>query len=228
MENKFLRNKDLIPQEKLDDITVVGLGGIGSSLVMLLATMGFKSIKGYDMDHMQEHNFGTTLYPESWYDPYKENSKASYAEKLAKSYGGSRIACSFRCEEFTEDTNTSNKTIVCTDNMNSRKTVYNSWLKNENREVFIDLRMDALSMTCVTITKDSDVYMKHWFPEGESGEPAPCTMKHTIFSASTISALGVAQLFNYLTYRPFHQYIGQSLSPLNIVNEDFYCGEISK
>ena len=66
MQQKFLRNKDLIPQDKLDDITVVGLGGIGSGVVMLLATMGFKFIRGYDNDIMQEHNFSTTLYPESW------------------------------------------------------------------------------------------------------------------------------------------------------------------
>ncbi len=32
MQQKFLRNKDLIPQDKLDDITVVGLGGIGSGV----------------------------------------------------------------------------------------------------------------------------------------------------------------------------------------------------
>ena len=50
MNQKHLRNKDLIPQEKLNDVTVVGLGGIGSSVIMLLATMGFKFIRGYDND----------------------------------------------------------------------------------------------------------------------------------------------------------------------------------
>jgi len=35
LENRFLRNKDLIPQNKLDEIMVIGLGGIGSNVIAL-------------------------------------------------------------------------------------------------------------------------------------------------------------------------------------------------
>tara|TARA_R110002110_G_scaffold2510_2_gene11751 strand:- start:26960 stop:27700 length:741 start_codon:yes stop_codon:yes gene_type:complete len=226
MIQKHLRNKDLIPQNKLDDITVVGLGGIGSSVVMLLAIMGFKNIRGYDNDVMQEHNFGTTLYPESWYDKNEENSKSSMAETIIKNYGGENVNSEMLYQEFTGVGQVlSPKTIVCTDNMNSRKLVYESWLNYSNREVFIDLRMDALTMSCITTTEKSDDYMSHWFPPGGSGSEAPCTMKHTIFCANLISGLGVNQLFNYLTGRPFYQYIWQGLSPLDMKVEDFNSGE---
>ncbi len=227
MNQKHLRNKDLIPQEKLNDVTVVGLGGIGSSVIMLLATMGFKFIRGYDNDNMEEHNFGTTLYPEIWYNEV-DNSKASMAEKIIKSYGGSNVEIDMQQTLFTgEGQVLSPKTIVCTDSMSSRKIVYNKWLEREDREVFIDLRMDALSMSCITATQGLDKYQDYWFPNGESGQEAPCTMKHTIFCANLISGIGVNQLFNYLTGRPFYGYIWQGLSPLVIKTEDFNSGEVN-
>ena len=226
---KHLRNKDLIPQDKLDDVTIDGLGGIGSGIVMLLAIMGFKHIRGYDNDIMEEHNFGTTLYPESWFqstDMEGDNSKANMAHIAIQNYGGENIECSMLNERFDGYGQVlSPKTIVCTDDMDSRKLVYESWLEYDNREVFIDLRMDALTMSCITTTKNSDKYMEYWFPTGESGEEAPCTMKHTIFCANLIAGIGVNQLFNYLTGRPFYQYIWQGLSPLSIRMEDFHSGE---
>lgn len=226
LSRKHLRNQDLIPQTLLDDITVVGLGGIGSSVVMLLATMGFDFIRGYDSDNMEEHNFGTTLYPESMFDGGGDNSKTLMAKNIIENYGGDDVTVQMNNQKFMGRGQVlSPKTIVCTDDMTSRKCVYDSWKEMENRQVFIDMRMDALTMSCITVTRESDVYEKYWFENGESGEEAPCTMKHTIFCASLISGIGVTQLFNYLTERPFYQYIWQGLSPLDMKMEDFYCGE---
>lgn len=225
LSRKQLRSQDLISQDKLDSVTIVGLGGIGSGLVMLLATMGFKEIVGYDHDAMEEHNFGTTLYPESWYHHRDSNMKAGFAKKIAKNYGGIDCEPVMHPEKFVSGSYLTPKAIVCTDDMLSRKTVYEEWLKLEDRQCFIDLRMDALTMTCVTITKDSDVYLNYWFEPGGSGPEAPCTMKHTIFCANLISGIGVNQLFHYLTERPFYQYIYQGLSPLTQEVKDFYCGE---
>jgi hypothetical protein len=225
LSQKHLRNKDLIPQRKLDDITVIGLGGIGSSVLMLLATMGFKYIRGYDGDNMEEHNFGTTLYPESWYNKDMDNKKASMATRVVKNYGGIDVDHDLHPYMYENDMALSDKVIVCTDSMDSRQLVYENWLNLDTRQVFIDMRMDALTMSCITSTKDSDVHDKYWFPNGGSGSEAPCTMKHTIFCASLISGIGVTQLFNFLTDRPFYQYIWQGLSPLDMQMEDFYCGE---
>lgn len=216
----------MIPQTQLDEITVVGLGGIGSGVVMLLATMGFDFIRGYDPDRMEEHNFGTTLYPEIMFDPGGDNYKTTMALNICNSYGGEDIEMEMIDRKFIGQGQVlSPKTIVCTDDMTSRKCVYDSWKQREDRQVFIDMRMDALTMSCITVTRDSDVYDKYWFANGESGDEAPCTMKHTIFCASLISGIGVTQLFNYLTERPFYQYIWQGLSPLDLKKEDFYCGE---
>ena len=62
--NRFLRNKDLIPQRKLDHIGIVGLGGIGSQLVPLLSIMGFKKITGWDHDTLEELKNIQDIYEE--------------------------------------------------------------------------------------------------------------------------------------------------------------------
>ena len=43
--NRFLRNKDLIDQAKLNSATVIGAGGIGSALIQGASIMGFKKLK---------------------------------------------------------------------------------------------------------------------------------------------------------------------------------------
>ena len=223
MERKHLRNQDLIPQSLLSNASIVGLGGIGSAVVQLLSIMGFKGLNGYDPDTMEEHNFGTTLYPESLYREGEVNPKVTMAEEIAAMYGGSTLEhVDFKMERFEGQGQVlSPITFVCTDDMDSRKVTYDSWLMNNNREIFIDLRMDALTMSCVTVTKDADSYMEYWFPPGGSGEQAPCTMKHTIFCANLIAGIGVNQLFNILTQRPYYQYIWQGLSPFNVELEKF-------
>jgi len=223
MKKKHLRNQDLIPQNLLDKVSIVGLGGIGSAVVQLLSIMGFKALNGYDPDIMEEHNFGTTLYPESLYTEVGNNWKITMAKRLAIMYGKSTLEYTdFKMEHFTgEGQILYPKTFVCTDNMDSRKTAYESWKMLPEPEVFIDLRMDALTMSCVTVRMDADSYMEYWFPPGESGESAPCTMKHTIFCANMIAGIGVNQLFNILTGRPYYQYIWQGLSPYSTEHNKF-------
>ena len=47
---RYLRNKDLINQSLLDEVTIIGAGGIASALVTILAQMGFKKFHVWDDD----------------------------------------------------------------------------------------------------------------------------------------------------------------------------------
>ena len=82
-DTKFLRNKDLIDQSKLDELTIVGLGGIGSAVVTLASAMGFTKIVGYDDDTLEEHNLSTCVYPHT----FLGSTKAHAAEKTAIAHG---------------------------------------------------------------------------------------------------------------------------------------------
>jgi tRNA A37 threonylcarbamoyladenosine dehydratase len=79
---RYMRNSSLIKQSNLDELTIVGAGGVGSALVMNAAIMGFKCIHIWDFDMLEQHNLSTTTYPEE----YLHLPKVEAAEKQAILY----------------------------------------------------------------------------------------------------------------------------------------------
>ena len=79
-DSRFLRNKDLIEQRKLDMIGIVGLGGIGSFLIQSLTIMGWRDLFGWDNDVIEAHNLSSTAYPvKSVGDDKKDAAKELFA-----------------------------------------------------------------------------------------------------------------------------------------------------
>ena len=215
LPTRFLRNKDLIDQKLLNEITVIGLGGIGSTVVTLLSIMGWDTIIGWDDDTLEEHNLSSTTYPHGFLGA----PKVEAAAHEAKHYSGDQTYFECNNERWNSNRGITRKVITCLDNMDTRMEVYETWSEIPNKEFLIDLRMDALSCEIVTVTQRHDNYDKHWVSDS-SIEPAPCTMKHTIFSSSIIGGLGVNQTFNCIANKPYYGYIWLGLLPLNLSRED--------
>ena len=215
LENRFMRNKDLIDQKLLDSITVIGLGGIGSTVVTLLSIMGFDKIVGYDDDVLEEHNLSSTTYPMSMIGVPKVEAAAQQSTQ----YAGLETYFEPNNEKWNASMGLASKTITCLDSMDTRMEVYEVWRELTGRKLLIDLRMDALSFEMITITDRYDEFDKYWVSDAEI-EPAPCTMKHTIFASSIIGGLGVNQVFNCVANKPFYGYIWGGLLPLNLQKEN--------
>ena len=223
---RFLRNKDLIDQRQLDSITVVGAGGIGSAVIQLLAIMGFNSIHIYDPDSMEDHNLSTTLYPASMIG----KTKAEAAKIMAKQYNPN-IVCLASHDKFDSKKTINKKMIVCIDNMEDRLSIYDRW-RIENKDskgYFIDGRMDALAFEVVTMTSNNSPsdYYKHWTSSANI-EDAPCTMKHTIFTANLVAGMMVNQVFCLSGNRGYHDYIWMDLLTNNMKKEGFRINSIGK
>jgi len=206
---RFMRNVDLINQKHLDAVTIIGAGGIGSALVTNAAIMGFKYMDIWDFDVLEEHNLSSTTYPVK----HLNRSKAHAAEVQAKEYGAP-LARGYN-EPWTSDQPLRNKVFLGPDNMEVRREVYAKWLDNPEREFLIDMRMGALSMEIITVTKTNDYFLEDWLPSNAI-EDEPCTAKHTIFTASVSSGLGLTQAFKVLSGRPYYAYIWMSLSPISL------------
>ena len=215
LENRFLRNKDLIDQKLLDSITVIGLGGIGSTVVTLLSIMGFDKIIGFDDDTIEEHNLSSTTYPHGFLGA----PKVEAAAHQAKHYSGDQTYFECNNERWNADMGITSRVITCLDSMDTRMEVYECWRDLKGGGFLIDLRMDALSFEMVTTTRRYDEFDKYWVTDAEI-EPAPCTMKHTIFSSSIVGGLGVNQVFNCLANKPYYGYIWGGLLPLNLQKEN--------
>tara|TARA_E500000318_G_scaffold111820_1_gene131952 strand:+ start:1305 stop:2087 length:783 start_codon:yes stop_codon:yes gene_type:complete len=214
-DTRFLRNKDLISIDKLDKVTIVGLGGIGSFLVQTLGIMGFKSIRGFDDDKMESHNLSSTAY--SFDDVGK--FKTECAQNLFYRVTDNQKFLAFN-KKFDYSSKVTSKMIVCTDDMESRRMAYRMWWEDEGRKNkdswFIDARMGATNVeivTCKGVIKQN--YQEHWVPT-DSVPKAPCSMKHTVFATTNVASLVASQVHSLVANLSYYDYIWSSLSPINI------------
>jgi len=213
MADRYLRNKDLINQSRLDKITVIGAGGIGSALLKNAAIMGFKEITVWDPDKLEEHNLSTT----SWSEKYLNQPKVYAASKTCKELNNKskiKIHSAFWQTGCPLD----NKVFLTPDNMECRLAVYNQWKQNPNREFLIDMRMGALGYEIITVTRESDYFMDSYVPSSSIADD-PCTAKHTIFCGSLSASFGLSQAFNVLQNRLYYAYIWGSLGPVSLRRE---------
>jgi hypothetical protein len=141
--------------------------------------------------------------------------KAEVAENVSKMYAVNPDEVKFYDEYYDEKSPTMPKMVTCLDNMESRLVAYNLWLEQSNRKFFIDLRMGAMAMEIIVATKENDNYLDTWLPSHQISQE-PCTMKHTIFTASIVGGFGVDQIFNVIAERPYYAYIWIGLMPLEM------------
>ena len=210
---RYLRNKDLIKQSLLDEVTIIGAGGIASALVTILAQMGFKRIHIWDDDKLEEHNLSTTAYPEGMLG----NTKVACAGEMIYRYND-KTDVNLYVKRWKPGDYLSNIVMLTPDNMETRLDVHMDWKRNDNRRALIDMRMGALTMEVISVEKDNDNFGKTWQASNKISDEA-CTAKHTIFTANIVAGLGASQLFNVLHNRSYWQYIRQSLAPLSFGRE---------
>ncbi len=213
MANRYLRNKDLIDQSRLDKITVIGAGGIGSALLQNAAIMGFKEITVWDPDMLEEHNLSTTSWPEHYLNQPKVHAASRTCKKLNKD-----VKINLREAFWEPGMKLDNKVFLTPDNMECRLAVYNQWKTNPNREFLIDMRMGALGYEIITVTRESDYFMDSYVSSKEIADD-PCTAKHTIFCGSLSASFGLSQAFNVLQNRVYYAYIWGSLGPVSLRRE---------
>lgn len=213
MDTRYLRNKDLIDQSKLDEITVIGAGGIGSALIQTAAIMGWKRINVWDPDKLEEHNLSTTSWPQRFLNNYKVDAAHHMVYMLNKDTKLNDIK-----DYWDKTKNLGPKVFLTPDNMEVRLAAYQKWKEMPDREFLIDMRMGALGFEIITVTKDNDYFMDSYLPSEEIADD-PCTAKHTIFCGSLAASYGLAQAFNVLQNRLYYAYIWGSLGPVSLRRE---------
>jgi molybdopterin/thiamine biosynthesis adenylyltransferase len=220
--DRFARNCDLIPQELLNSLSIIGCGGIGSALAIQTAIMGWRRVYFWDNDILKEHNLSTTTFPAS----FIKRGKAEAAREMQRLFGSEEQWELSGDNHARIDSNSNpmclaSNVIICTDNMKSREDTYHLWRQNKDRNIFVDIRMGALSINVATVTKDNDDYLnKDWYNDSDVIDE-PCTQKHTIFTAQIAAGMGMKQMFLALKGVPYYAYITHNLSvEKHIVDQD--------
>lgn len=182
-------------------VILAGVGGIGSYIAFLLGRLNLDNLVLYDDDIVETANMSGQLYGRNNIGEYKVNAIGSFIRQYTEL--GNIICLN---EKFTSDSCAGPIMICGFDNMEARKTFFQSWvlflagLSDSERAkcLFIDGRLAAEEFQVLCIKGDDEFsinrYRKDYlFTDGEA-DATICSYKQTTFMANMIGSI-ICNLF---------------------------------
>lgn len=187
------------------DVTIIGLGGIGSHLSFLVSRLGCRLLM-YDHDTYEGHNLTGQLTTVDNIGKNKAQAMLEFIEKASPECQVEVVP-----QEFEKGDMISRIVLCGLDSMTARKDAFSTWksmvssLKPEDRKdcLFIDGRLLAEFMQIYCI-KGDDVEaitayeQEHLFEEGDV-EEVQCSVKQTSHAASMIASHMATFLTNFIS-----------------------------
>ena len=185
------------------EVTVAGIGGIGSWVVLLLSRMQVKRIVMYDDDYVEAVNMAGQLYNRQDIGRAKVEAMASTIHNYSN-YDS--VYCFRKKLDYTQPIS---KVLLCGfDNMVARMTAFNKWKdsikddEDKSKYLFIDGRLAAESFQVFCIRGD-DEYSKSRYAEkylfsDEEADETICSYKQTTYMANMIAGVMVNLFTNFV------------------------------
>lgn len=197
-ENRFLRQLDIVPPEKLSfPITVIGTGAIGSATVLTLAKMGCLNITVWDADVLEDLNVPNQICKPSMVGKPKVEALAELVYELTEV----EIKQIFR---RYAGQNLEGAVIVTVDNMICRQNVWKRAKLNRKIPLLIDARMGAEFARIYTIhptnVDEVDFYSDNLY-DNEQAERLPCSARSVIYCPAVIAGFLALLVKQYATNR---------------------------
>lgn len=117
-----------------DEVIIIGCGAIGSTVAVMLARMGVTHFTLYDMDEVNAHNLANQNY--YYYEVGKLKTLCT-AEHISAINPDVRVKCK---GEYTNQ-RLSGYVFLCVDNIDTRRSICDANLNNDNIKYVFDFRM---------------------------------------------------------------------------------------
>jgi molybdopterin/thiamine biosynthesis adenylyltransferase len=172
---RFLRQQDVVDAEKLANlqVTLIGLGSIGSVTGLYLAKMGVCNLTCFDADLVDTHNVANQAYGMSDVGLLKADAFANLVE-LQTGVLPNTIGMQFDGRQL------SGVVISAVDSMKSRETIWRHIREQPNVELYLDARMglETLIVHAVRpqIKADRVEYTRSLVPDDQALQE-PCTAR---------------------------------------------------
>ena len=202
LSDRDIRQRDIIPREKLELLTgvVIGVGAVGRQVALQLAAIGTPRLVLVDHDIVAIENLAAQGFAEKEIGLTKVEAVKESCREL-----NSAVLVETWQERFGQnvkiqmDSPEQKKVIFCcVDSMAARKGI---WKFMEFEHFFVDTRMAAEIARVFCVTSDApeaaEYYTTTLFTDAEAYE-ASCTAKTTIYCANLCAALAVSQLTKWL------------------------------
>lgn len=189
------------PEELEDEIHIIGVGAVGSTIAENLARLGVKKLYLYDFDTVTEHNITNQMFTSKHVGMSKLDALTQILTEI-----NPEIELITVPEGWTEGTTLSGYVYLAVDDIELRQKIVKENLYNTNIKAMFDTRMrltDAQHFAC----KWTDKGQKHLlatmnFTKEEAQESTPVSACGTTLSVTPtvriICALAVSNLINLI------------------------------
>ncbi len=200
MDTRYLRFSGLSwateVQEK--EITIIGLGGIGSNVALPLARLNPKKLFLIDPDVVEEVN----LAGQAFFNNHVGMKKVDAVAEVLYSWAGYKKIVAIPTL-LTEGTDFGEITITGFDNMNARKIAFTNFMDSPAAKLLVDARMSVDTIQIFTLLKEDteflDIYRDKWLFSDAAAQTVPCSMKQTSYTGSILGGLVVNIIINYIS-----------------------------
>lgn len=184
------------------DITLIGIGGIGSWTGLLLSRLKPNSMSTYDPDIVDSTNLSGQLYSNSDVGSSKVSSLFTIITSFGYYYRLSTYFRNFSSGDYTT------KIVICgLDNMEARKLVFDKWkdslpyTRRPQEFLFIDGRLSAEFFQIFCIRGDDayniNKYETEFLFNSTEAEETICSYKQTSYMAAMIASFINNLLVNF-------------------------------
>lgn len=194
MDNRFSRQADIVPRERILDCraTVIGVGAIGRQVAIQLTAIGVPHLQLIDFDHVEISNLATQGYMYKDIERPKVDATAEFVRQI--NYD---LHVEVVLDRFKRSTPVGNAVFCCVDSIMTRRHIWEAIKDKVN--FYCDGRMSAEVLRVITACdeKSREYYPKTLFA-AEQAHAGPCTAKTTIYCANIAAGFMLAQFTKYL------------------------------
>jgi sulfur carrier protein ThiS adenylyltransferase len=197
-QDRFQRQEDLVPRDRLADIktTVIGVGAIGRQVALQLASIGVPQLQIIDFDVVDLTNVTTQGYLASDVGQPKVGAVAAAIHQLDPA-----IAVESIQDRYRPRMEIGQAVLCCVDSIEARAAIWRS--AGSRCRFWADGRMlaEVLRVLAVADNAGRDHYPTTLFAQSEA-QPGRCTARSTIYAASIAAGLMVHQFTRWLRGMP--------------------------
>ncbi len=193
-QDRFIRQRELVPADRLANITVtvVGVGAIGRQVALQLAAIGALRIQLVDFDTVDETNVTTQGYLADDVGQPKVLAAAAAIHRLDDSIQVETIPDRYRAK-----LEIGAAVFCCVDSISARAAI---WRSAANRcQFWADGRMlgEVIRVLTAADTNGFTRYADTLFPQADA-QRGSCTSRSTIYAASIAAGIMVHQFTRWL------------------------------
>lgn len=202
---RFWRQMKVVSPKDLNfNITIIGLGGIGSPTTLALAKMGCSKLFGFDPDSIESHNLPSQFYRETDLGKFKALALA----EIVKDFTG--VEMKAYVEKFEKQTLAPGLVISGVDTMKARQDIWRRVCRKPSTPLYIEARMGAEIARIYSIQTCNPLAIKFYegmFYSDEQAVNLPCTARAIVYNVFAIASLIASQVKRYSQGEKIHKEI---------------------